>query len=61
MRCTKCQEEISPPGRVRLGYKTCLNCGETAAKQVVRTIVPGHKSAYMLVTDLTLLKHLNKP
>lgn len=61
MKCAKCKDEIRPEGRVKLGYRTCLDCGDGEARRVVRTIVPGHKSAYMLVTDLSLLKHLNKP
>lgn len=51
--CKKCEEEITPQGRVELGYETCLDCGSEAP---VRTVVPFHKSAYMLVTDLNDLK-----
>ena len=45
--------------RVKLGYRTCLECGEYNAKQVKRTIAPMHKSNYMLITDLNDLKGLN--
>ena len=45
--------------RWALGYKTCMPCGEYAAKQVRHTIAPMHKSNYMLITDLSDLKGLN--
>lgn len=45
--------------RGALGYKTCLPCGEIAAKQIKHTIAPMHKSNYMLITDLSDLKGLN--
>jgi hypothetical protein len=58
--CLCCYAERVPPARVRLGYKTCLSCGETAAKKTRHTIVPVAKSNYVVVTDRTLLKGLNK-
>jgi ribosomal protein L37AE/L43A len=45
--------------RWALGYKTCMPCGEAAAKQVKRTVAPMHKSNYMLITDLADLRGLN--
>jgi hypothetical protein len=44
--------------RWALGYKTCLPCGEMAALVVrrSRTVVPMHKSNYVLITDLTDLQ-----
>jgi ribosomal protein L37AE/L43A len=56
--CRNCGDEY-PTGRWALGYKWCKPCGEIIAKQVVRTIVPMHKSNYMLFTDASLLKQLN--
>lgn len=56
----KCGEEIHPR-RVQLGYELCMPCGEKRSKKVVRTVVPMHKSNYMLVTDLTLLPQLTRP
>jgi hypothetical protein len=38
---------------------TCMDCGETAARQVKHTIAPMNKSNYMLFTDVSLLKQLN--
>lgn len=46
--------------RYKLGYKVCLECGELAAKKTRHTIVPMSKSNYVVVTDLDLLKGLNK-
>ena len=45
--CTSCYAERVPPMRSRLGYMTCLSCGEKAAKQVKHTVVPMHKSNYV--------------
>ena len=59
--CKRCCEPISPK-RWALLYRECLDCGDKTAARLAqsRTIVPMHKSNYMLVTDLTLLKGLNK-
>jgi ribosomal protein L37AE/L43A len=45
--------------RFRLGYTTCLDCGDTAARQVVFTTAPINKSNYMLITNVTELAQLN--
>lgn len=45
--------------RARLGYKTCLACGEKQAKLVKHCIVPMPKSNYIVVTDRKLLLGLN--
>jgi hypothetical protein len=47
------------PARSRIGYTTCLDCGETAAKKVKHTVAPMNKSNYMLFTDASMLKQLN--
>jgi hypothetical protein len=57
--CLSCHIEDIPLPRYRLGYRTCLTCGEAAAKKVRHTVAPMPKSNYMLFTDLTLLKGLN--
>jgi len=57
--CPSCHIEDIPLPRYRLGYRTCLTCGEAAAKRVRHTVAPMPKSNYMLFTDLTLLKGLN--
>lgn len=51
--------EVVPPLRAQLGYRTCLPCGETQAKQRRHTVAPLNKSNYMLFTDPELLKQLN--
>lgn len=57
--CRVCGEDISI-GRWELGYKFCLPCGDEVAKKVVRCVVPVAKSNYVMVTDIELLKGLNK-
>ena len=56
--CIVCGSEVAHE-RWALGYKTCLPCGEMAAKEVKRCVVPMNKVAYMMVTDLETLKQLN--
>ena len=51
--------EIIPLGRLSLGYKTCLKCGEKQASKVKHCVVPLPKSNYILVTDFSLLVGLN--
>ena len=57
--CTTCYAERVPPARARLGYRSCLSCGEANAKAVRHTVAPMNKSNYMLFTDTELLKQLN--
>ena len=56
--CLECGEYV-PILRWRLGYYTCLSCGEKHARQVKHTVAPMPKSNYILVRDLSLLKGLN--
>jgi recombinational DNA repair protein (RecF pathway) len=59
--CHKCGEPITPVARATILKKTiCLPCGEEAAKKVRHTVVPMAKSNYVVVTDLSLLRGLNK-
>ncbi len=60
MWCVKCQMEEVAPKRVEAGFITCLRCGEVDARRVKHTVVPMAKSNYIVVTDRTLLKQLNK-
>lgn len=57
--CTECYAERVPPARAKLGYRTCLSCGETQAQKHKHTVAPMNKSNYMLFTDPTMLKQLN--
>jgi ribosomal protein L37AE/L43A len=45
--------------RYHLGYKTCLPCGEIAAKEVKHTIAPINKSNYYYISSMETLKQLN--
>lgn len=54
----RCGNGISS-GRYKLGYRTCLVCGDNAASQRKHTIVPMPKSNYIVVNDPALLKGLN--
>lgn len=56
--CTSCGESY-PIERARLGYRTCLACGEQNAKLVRHTIVPLHKSNYVVIRDRELLRGMN--
>jgi hypothetical protein len=52
MNCIHCDDDIDPR-RAALGYRLCLFCGEEAAREERRgwTIVPMHKSNYVLLVD----------
>lgn len=52
--CILCGNEVLRP-RFQIGYVTCLECGEKEARKVKHTVVPMHKSNYMLVTDRSLI------
>jgi ribosomal protein L37AE/L43A len=56
--CRQCGDEYSV-NRWKLGYKFCLPCGDKVAQQVVRTVVPMHKSNYVMLTDMADLKGIN--
>lgn len=56
--CMVCGENFSVD-RWRIGYKTCLPCGDVAAKKVKHCVVNMNKVAYMAVTDMETLKQLN--
>lgn len=58
MKCHECGESI-PDGRIALGYRTCLSCGEAQARRIKRCVVPQNKQAYMLVTNMAELAMLN--
>ena len=57
--CTTCYAERVPPARAKLGYKSCLTCGDKNARAVKHTIAPMHKSNYMLFTNMEDLKGIN--
>ena len=48
--CNRCGDTY-PPGRAALGYRTCLPCGDVAARQVKFTVmIPFSKGAYQVVS-----------
>lgn len=56
--CITCNAEYSAK-RAALGYKTCLPCGEKETKNIKRTVVPMHKSNYVLITNRQELSGVN--
>lgn len=56
--CVACGNEFSND-RAKLGFKTCLDCGEKQANQVKHCVAPMHKSNYMLFTRTEDLKGIN--
>lgn len=59
MWCTACNLEEVAPARAKLGYTTCLVCGEETARKRKHCIVPMHKSNYMVVTTREDLVGIN--
>jgi len=57
--CLICGSAIEPKERLAIS-SLCKPCGEREALQTRHTIVPMAKSNYIVVTDLTLLRALNK-
>jgi PHP family Zn ribbon phosphoesterase len=49
--CTHCYAVRVEPSRRNMPRPTCMPCGEKMAKAVKRTVVPMHKSNYMLITN----------
>jgi general stress protein YciG len=47
--CTECGAEY-PEGRKKLGFMTCLECGEEAARQKKHCVVPMHKSGLVVIS-----------
>jgi hypothetical protein len=56
--CKTCGDSFGHD-RYLLGYRECLPCGEESSRRKVRTVVPMHKSNYVLITDPALLKGIN--
>jgi ribosomal protein L37AE/L43A len=56
--CRNCGEDILL-ARWALGFKHCMTCGEKLARSVKHTLVPMHKSNYIVVTDMSLLTGIN--
>ena len=56
--CEKCGKYFSFE-RAKLGYRTCLDCGEEQAVKVKHCVAPMHKSNYMVFTNSDDLKGIN--
>jgi hypothetical protein len=56
--CRQCGEAVDGR-RGLLGYKVCMDCGESNARKIKHCVVPMPKSNYILVTDPSLLLGLN--
>jgi hypothetical protein len=50
---------LFPAARARLGYNTCLPCGDKQAHMVQFCTVPMNKSNYVVVSNHEELKMLN--
>jgi len=57
--CIECGE-LFQHERKAIGYDTCTSCGDEDARLVKHTIVPMHKSNYVVVTDKSLLRERYK-
>ena len=57
-QCKCCGEEYDV-ARWKLGIVLCMSCGDELAKQVVRTVVPMHKSNYVACFNMEDLKGIN--
>ena len=58
MKCVYCPNNI-PVGRYDAGYITCLLCGDKQARTVKHTVVPMHKSNYVVITKRSDLVGIN--
>lgn len=56
--CSDCGD-LFPAARAKLGYRTCLACGDEQARKVSWATVPLNKSNYVVVTDKRELSMLN--
>jgi hypothetical protein len=59
LACTACQERSVPYARWALGYTTCLDCGEQAAAKRKHTVLPLHKSNYMVPANREEIQGFN--
>ena len=59
LTCILCQENTVPEKRADLGYLICLQCGEHEARLVKHTVLPLHKSNYMVPANREEIKGFN--
>ena len=56
--CIECGESFQHE-RKAIGYDTCTSCGDEDARLVKHTIVPMHKSNYVVISNLKDLEGIN--
>jgi hypothetical protein len=59
IECNECGLIEVPLKRYQLGYTTCLPCGEREARKHKHTIVPMHKSNYVVISNKQELQGIN--
>ena len=59
--CVRCGDTF-PAGRAKLGYRVCLECGDTTAteERLGWCIAPLPKQGYTLISRKSDLLHLNQ-
>ena len=57
--CQECGEEYNYE-RYKLKYRTCLECGEIRAREVIHCVVPLPKQGYTKINRREDLLHLNQ-
>jgi hypothetical protein len=57
--CTKCWAKRVPHARSMAGFDTCLPCGEREARKRKHTIVPLHKSNYIVPANADEIRGIN--
>lgn len=57
--CSYCYAEFVEDERVVLGYLSCMPCGEAQARKRKHTVVPLHKSNYIVPANREELRGIN--
>lgn len=57
--CIYCYAEFVEDERVVLGYLSCMPCGEAQARKRKHTVVPLHKSNYIVPANREELRGIN--
>ena len=57
--CIYCYAEFVEDERVVLGYLSCMPCGEAQAQKRKHTVVPLHKSNYIVPANREELRGIN--
>jgi hypothetical protein len=57
--CIYCYAEFVEDERVVLGYLSCMPCGEEQARKRKHTVVPLHKSNYIVPANREEIRGIN--